>query len=116
MVSDKSIANLKKGNTKNVGRKKGKTWKELIDEIGAKKPPKEFAELGKTWREVVINRAYVHAALGNAPILRELMQRSEPQDPLFMNIDLSKLSLQQLERLSNGEDPRAVIFAGAGGD
>ncbi len=34
---------------------------------------------GASWRDVVIHTAFVQAALGNAAILRELMQRSEPQ-------------------------------------
>lgn len=78
MVNEKSLANLKRGNKKNTGRKVGsggKTWAEIIREIG-EQPSK--VDPTKTNKQLVIEQAYTHAALGNAAILRELMQRSEP--------------------------------------
>lgn len=75
MVNEKSLANLKRGNRKNTGRKPGKTWADLIREIG-EQPSR--VDPTKTNKQLVIEQAYTHAALGNAAILRELMQRSEP--------------------------------------
>lgn len=83
MVSEKSLANLRKGNKGNRGNKSargktaGATWAELIATHG--EMPSDL-DPTKTWKQVVIAAAYRHAAAGNAAILRELMQRSEPQD------------------------------------
>lgn len=120
MVSDKSKSNLRRGNPGNRGNKNGRqgvTWAELITEYGNTAAPAELAApLGgtATWKQVVVAAAYRHAAAGNAPILKELMQRSEPQ-PLT-HLDLSKLNAEQLERIANGEDPAIVLAtSGAGG-
>lgn len=115
VVSEKSLENLKKGRAKGVKRKStkaegGQTWRDLILEYGNTAAPAELAApLGgtATWKQVVVAAAYRHAAAGNAPILKELMQRSEPQ-PLT-HLDLSKLNAEQLERIANGEDPAIVL-------
>lgn len=90
MVSEKSKSNLRRGNPRNKGNPQGraaagKTWQQLIIEHGEKQcdlvrpETGELSHPNQTWKEVVVRAAYVHAANGNAPILRELLQRSEPQ-------------------------------------
>ena len=83
MVSEKSRANLAKGRVKGIKRRatnnkvpQSKTWAALIVEYGE---TVSDIDPTKTWKQLVVSAAYRQAALGNAPILRELMQRSEPQ-------------------------------------
>lgn len=120
MVSEKSKANLRRGNPGKRDKSKGnrnattgRTWRDLIIAYGE---TQSDVDPSKTWKQVVVEAAYRQAALGNAPILRELMQRSEPQDETawLVNLDLAQLPREQVERIANGEDPRAVIIATAG--
>lgn len=79
MVNEKSLANLEKGRKSKHKRKAasgGKTWADLIREIGEQP---STADPTKTNKQIVVEQAFRHAALGNAAILREIMQRSEPQ-------------------------------------
>src|SRR3972149_10636998 len=85
MVNPRSLANLKRGGAPNKGKRnkrpnkvaRSKTWAALIVEYGE---TVSDIDPTKTWKQVVVSAAYRQAALGNAPILRELMQRSEPQE------------------------------------
>ncbi len=83
MVTDKQRANLAKGRAKGIKRGKqnravnGQSWADLIRIYG---DTQSDIEPTKTWKQVVVSAAYRQAALGNAAILRELMQRSEPQE------------------------------------
>lgn len=59
----------------------GMSWAELIIKIVEEQVPgKEM-----TWKEAVVRAAIHHAIKGNAAILKELWQRSEPQ-PLELNV------------------------------
>ena len=88
MVNPKSISNLKRGNKKNTGRKEGsggKTWQDLILEFGEtvcdiRDKGGKLVYKDTSWKMAVVECAYRQACSGNAAILRELMQRSEPQD------------------------------------
>lgn len=117
MVNPKSLENLKKGGKGKHRRKVGgKTWKDLIDEYGQTGAPKDIATrvLSRdtaTWREVVVGAAYYQAATGNAAVLRELMERSEPRDNWLLNLDLTQLPIEIVERIANGEDIRSILFA-----
>jgi hypothetical protein len=83
MVTDKQKANLRRGNPGKRNKSKGnqnavgKTWQTLIIEYGE---TASTIDPKKTWKQVIVESAYRHAALGNAAILKELFQRSEPQD------------------------------------
>lgn len=76
-----SLANLSKGRNKHGAPRRGLSWKELIEQVGRERPPKDSPArgLGSTWKLAVVRAAFRHAAAGNAAILKELMQRSEPQ-------------------------------------
>ena len=68
----------------NGAPKKGMSWGELIKAEG----DKWHEELGITRKEYLVMCAFDHAENGNAAILKELFQRSEPQaDELNLNID-----------------------------
>lgn len=87
--------------------------------------PKLLSESYRQWLkapndEGVTNAAGLAMAIGKKALkgdvgaARELRQATEGDKFVF---DLSKLSDEQLERIANGEDPRAVLgAAGAGGD
>lgn len=62
------------GNPKGAPRK-GLSWKELILAVGEEQFPGEEM----TRKEMLVRSAFLHAMKGNAQILKELMQRSEPQ-------------------------------------
>lgn len=86
---------------------------ELLNKIGITKD--EMLAAGITNERKL--KKCVNVFLDDSPqMVRELMQRSEPVDPLLMHIDLTQLTADQLEKLANGDDPRTVIFSSAGGD
>lgn len=123
MVNEKSKANLRRGNPRNKGNKNGRTatgetWADLIREYGQSLAPLEMClAAGYTkvvdWRRIVVASAHKQAALGNAAILKELMQRSEPQDNFdwLLKLDLDKLPPNVIEQIANANDIRAVIVA-----
>lgn len=136
MVSDKSKANLAKGRAKGIKRKKptarcneNNTFAAIFHFIESRamleSEWEKLAAIGIT-REAVASagitderklKKCLNIFLDDAPaMVKEYLQRSEPQDPWLLTLDMSKLSLSQLERIANGEDPRAVIAQGAGGD
>lgn len=83
-----SLANLEKGRNKHGAPRKGESWKELILQIGEELNE----ESGMTWKEAVVRAAYYHAVAGNAAILKELWQRSEPVAEMFdVAVDDSRL-------------------------
>lgn len=90
--SPNSLANLEKGRNKHGAPRKGTSWKELITAIG----DEINEESGMTWKEAVVRAAFFHAVSGNAAILKELWQRSEPQaDELNVNIDDKRLTPEE---------------------
>lgn len=87
-TSPNSLANLEKGRNKNGAPRKGMSWKELITAIG----DEINEESGMTWKEAVVRAAYYHAVGGNAAILKELWQRSEPiADAVDVNVNDSRI-------------------------
>ena len=108
-----SRANLERGRNKHGAPRKGLAWKELIKQIGD-----EIAEgdetRGMTWKEKVVRAAFEHACKGNAAMLRELMQRSDPlaeevnvnvremEQVRKQRIEKAKVALAALERVNAG--------------
>lgn len=67
----------------------GLSWAELVAAEGAKWSD----EFGMTRKEWLVQRAFDHAEAGNAAILKEIWQRSEPQaQELNVNVDDKRLS------------------------
>lgn len=136
MVTEKQRANLAKGRAKGIKRKPtankcdaNNTFAGIFHFIESR----EITE--QEWQTLALMGIYkadveragitdyrklkkcVHIYADDSPaMVREYMNRSEPSDPLIMTLDVTKLSTDQLERIANGEEPRAVILAGAGGD
>jgi hypothetical protein len=134
----KSLENLQKGRAKGLKRRNhnaaggtGNSWREILDAVGSLDLTESnwatLAEAGITrewckehgitqYRKLLVAfMAYMNAPDSPA-LFREIMERTEPIDRWLLSIDLTKLTLEQLERLRNDEDPRSVILSGSGGD
>ena len=63
----------------------------------------------RTNAELIANAALVAALGGDVSAMREIRSATEGEKTTNFNIDFSKLSDEQLERIAGGEDIRVVI-------
>lgn len=90
-----SKANLARGRNKHGAPRKGLSWKELITRVGDELAEGDEAN-GVTWKEQVVRAAFRHACAGNAAMLRELMQRSDPQAEV-VNVNVREVQARRIE-------------------
>lgn len=81
-------AGWQKGESGNItGRPMvGESWRELIKEFSQRATPADVRPLGATWRDALIHAAFRHAIHGSAPILKELLDRSDGRLPLRLQV------------------------------